>query len=163
MSFRLLLSAAVATTAALALVSCQGVEGSHITGIADLPLKTTQVPGRDWQQSPLRANAKYLLYGANTRQQKADRLGDYYHVRWYDADPTQPVKLVMRYTQALTASKEFTRTIDYPAPRESTGSYKAEFFFNGADRKKGGDILTWRIELYSGDKLVDSRQSYLWE
>ncbi len=162
MSFRLLLSAAAAT-AAFSLVSCQQTGWTHITGIADLPLKTTAVPGKAWQQSPLRANSLYLLYGTNTKKQKVDRIGDYYHVRWYDADPTQPVKLVMRYTQARTASEELTHTIDYPAPRESAGSHKAEFFFNGPERKKGGDILTWRIELYSGGKLVDSRQSYLWE
>ena len=163
MSLRLLLSAALATCAASALVSCSGTEGTHITGMADLPLKTTELPGTSWQQSPLRANAQYLLYGTNTRSQKKDRLGDYYYVSWYDADPTQPVKLVMTYTQARTASQLFTRTIDYPAPRESVGSHKAEFFFNGEERKLGGDILTWKIDLYAEGKLVDSRHSYLWK
>ncbi len=159
MSFRLLLSAAAA---ALALASCQTAT-TRIVGMADLPLKTTEVPAMSWQQSPLRANAQYLLYGTNTAKQKADRLGDYYYVEWYDADPTQPVKLVMHYTQARTASKQFTRTLEYPAPREDAGHHKAEFFFNGPERKDGGDILTWKVELYSGGKLMDSRQSYLWE
>ncbi len=160
MSFRLLLSAAAAT-AATALVSC--TQTTHISGIADLPLKSTQVPDMSWQTSPLRANAQYLLYGTNTERQKAARLGDYYYVNWYDAAPTRPAKLVMRYTQARTASKLFTRTIDYPAPREGRKTRKTEFFFAGEERKHGGDILTWRIELYLDDKLVDSRQSYLWE
>ncbi len=163
MSFRLLLSAAAASLAALALVSCQGTETSRITSMADLPLKSTKVPDMAWQQSPLRANAQYLLYGTNTAKQKQERIGDYYYVSWYDADPTQPVKLVMTYTQARTASKLFTRTIDYPAPRAKAGSCKAEFFFNGEERRKGGDILTWKVELYVGGKLMDSRQSYLWE
>ncbi len=162
MSFRLLLSAAAATLA-MSLVSCSGTDASRITGIVDLPLKTTTVPDMSWQQSPLRANAQYLLYGTNTKKQRSTRLGDYYYVDWYDADPTKPVQLVMRYTQALTASKLYTRTIDYPAPRESTGSHKAEFTFNGEERRLGGDILTWRMELYVDGEMVDSRQSYLWE
>ncbi len=160
MSFRLLLSAAAT---AMALVSCSGTDTPHITGIADLPLKTTEVPDMSWQKSPLRANAQYLLYGTNTEKQKSSRLGDYYYVNWYDAEPTRPAKLVMRYTQARTASQLYTRTIDYPAPRDKARTLKAEFFFNGEERRRGGDVLTWRIELYSDGKLVDSRQSYLWE
>ncbi len=163
MSFRLtLLSAALATVAAT-LVSCQGTGTSRITSMADLPLKSTDLPDTSWQKAPLRTNAQYLLYGANTHRQKIARLGDYYYVNWYDADPTRPARLVMHYTQARTASKLFTRTIEYPAPREKAEGRKAEFFFNGEDRKRGGDILTWRVELYVGDDLVDSRQSYLWE
>ncbi len=162
MSFRLLLSAAAATTA-MALVSCSSSETTRITGLVDLPLKTTAVPDTSWQQSPLRANAKYLLFGTNTRAQRAARLGDYYYVDWYDADPSLPVKLVMHYTQARTASKILTRTIEFPAPRKRARSYKSEFIFNGPERRQGGDILTWRIELYVDGKMVDARQSYLWE
>ncbi len=162
MSVRLLLSA-VAATAVLSLVSCSGTDASRITGVADLPLKSIGVPGTSWQMSPLRANAQYLLYGTNTKAQKINRIGDYYYVDWYDAEPARPAQLVMHYTQARTASQLFTRTIDYPAPRESTGTRKAEFFFNGKERRLGGDILTWRIELLVDGKVVDSRQSYLWE
>ncbi len=162
MSIRLLLSAATATVV-LTLVSCQGTKASRITGIVDLPLKTTEVPGTDWQQSPLRANTKYLLFGTNTGKQRMERLGDYYYVDWYDAEPTRPAKLVMRYTQARTASKLYTRTIDYPAPRDKARERSAEFFFTGEERKLGGDILTWRMELYADGKMVDSHQSYLWE
>ncbi len=160
MRLRLLLSAAAAV-GMLTLASC--TQTTCITSIADLPLKTTAVPPMSWQESPLRANTQYLLYGANTRKEKYDRLGDYYHVNWYDAEPTRPVKLVMQYTQALTASQILTRTIEHKEPRKSSGSRKEEFFFNGEERRKGGDILTWRIELYVDGKLVDSRQSYLWE
>ncbi len=160
MSLRLLLSA-VTAAGVLTLAAC--TQTTRITSVADLPLKTTGLPGMSWQESPLRANAQYLLYGANTRKQKADRIGDYYHVSWYDAEPTRPVKLVMQYTQALTASEVLTRSIDYPEPREKAGTRKEEFFFNGEERRKRGDILTWRIELLIDGKVVDSRQSYLWE
>ncbi len=163
MSSRLPLLSVALAAAAMTLVSCSGSGRTHISGIVDLPLKTTQVPDFSWQQSPLRANSKYLLYGTNTARQKKERLGDYYYVDWYDADPSLPVKLVMHYTQARTASQIHTRSIDYDAPRKSPRSYKAEFFFNGEARKLGGDILTWRMELYVDGKMVDSQQSYLWE
>ncbi len=162
MSLRQLLSVATVVST-LTLVSCSGTDTTRITGIADLPLKTTELPDMSWQKSPLRANATYLLYGTNTEKQKTSRIGDYYYVDWYDAEPTRPVKLVMRYTQARTASKLYTRTIDYPAPRDKARTNKAEFFFNGEEHKLGGDILTWRVELYVDGKMVDSRQSYLWE
>ncbi len=148
--------------AALVLVSCQ-TQGTRITDMADLPLKSTAVPGMYWQMSPLRANAKYLLYGANTKKQRADRVGDYYYFWWYDAEPQKPVKLVMRYTQARSASEELSRTIEYKEPRDKAREHKATFFFAGPERRRNGDVLTWRTELYVDGELKDSRQSYLWE
>ncbi len=153
----LLLAAATALLSA----SCSAPR-SHITDMVDMPLRSTSVPGMDWQSSPLRAHAKYLLYDTNSKQQRTDKVGDYYYVWWYDADPDKPAQLVMRYTQALTASKVLTRTVDYDAPRKSAKKRKAKFFFNGPERKKNGDVLTWRVELYVDGQLRDSRQSYLW-
>ncbi len=162
MSFRMLLSAATAA-AALSLSSCSGPDASYIANVVDLPLKTIALPGKDWQQSPLRANATYQLYGTNTKKQKRARLGDYYYVNWYDAEPTKPTQLVMTYTQAKTASQPQVRTIDYSAPRKGKSTIKSEFNFNGAERRRDGDILTWKIELKVDGKVVDAKQSYLWE
>ena len=161
MRHRLLLLSALA---ALALPACQqSSRGTRITDMADLPLKSTEIPGMDWQSSPLRANAQYILFDANTRKQRENKVGDYYYFWWYDAEPQKPVKLVMRYTQALTASKELSRTIEYKEPRAKAKEHKATFFFAGPDRRREGDVLTWRVELYVDGKLVDSRQSYLWK
>ncbi len=162
MSIRLLLLA-ITTTTALSLSSCSGPATSHISGVVDLPLKHTAIPGSDWQHAPLRANATYHLYKMNTRKQKANRIGDYYYVDWYDAEPTKPTQLVMTYTQAKTASRLLTRSIDYPAPRKGKGTTKAVFEFNGPERHQDGDILTWKMELKVDGKVVDSCQSYLWE
>ncbi len=162
MSFRLPLFATAAPLV-LALVSCSGTDTPRITGVVDLPLKTSTTPDMSWEKSPLRANAQYLLYGANTNKQRIARVGDYYYVEWYDAEPSRPAKLVMTYTQALTASKLYTRTIDYAEPRDKARTIKAEFAFNGEERKLGGDILTWRLELFVDGRKVDSCQSYLWE
>ncbi len=160
MRCRLLLLSALAT---LALASCSQTRGTRITDMADLPLKSTELPDMSWQSSPLRANAQYLLYGANTTRQRQDKVGDYYYFRWYDAEPQKRVKLVMHYTQALTASKVLTRTVEYNSPRPRAGEQKATFFFAGPERRSKGDILTWRVELYVDGELKDARQSYLWK
>ncbi len=151
-----------ATLATLALASCQ-TQSTRITDMVDLPLKNTYVPSMDWQVSPLRANAQYLLYGAHSKKQRANRVGDYYYFWWYDAEPQKPVKLVMRYTQSLSASKELSRTLEYNEPRAKAKEHKSTFFFAGPERQKNGDVLTWRVELYVDGVLKDTRQSYLWE
>lgn len=145
------------------LAACAQVQTTRITDLVDQPLKTTELPGWEWSKAPLRANARYAMYRAHTASQRKERLGDYYYLDWYDAEPQQPVKIVMRYTQALTGMTVQTRTIDIPAPRQKAGTRSAHFFFSGPERAKGGDIMTWRIDLYSGGVLKDHRQSYLWE
>lgn len=145
------------------LASCSQYQTTGITGMADLPLKTTDLPGESWEEAPLRANAQYAMYGANSAKERKLRIGDYYFLRWYDAEPTKPVRLEMLYTQALTGADVLTRTIEYKEPREEAGARKDTFHFSGPDRAKRGDVMTWKVNLYCDGKLVDSLQSYLWE
>ena len=151
----------IVLSASALLVSC-ATEQSRIIEVTDLPLKDISPASMSWQVSPIRAHAQYVLYGAQSEKERRTRIGDYYFVDWYDADPTRPVKLEMVYTQAITASKLLTRTMEFTEPRQSAGSRKSNFFFNGEDRAKSGDIMTWRINLYVDGKLADSRHSYLW-
>lgn len=153
----------VAAALCILLGACSQQRNTALLGIDDLPLKSLELPGMDWQMSPLRAHAQYLLYSANTGAERAKRLGDYYYVRWYDAQPEKPVKLLMSYTQALTASRVLTREVELAEPRAKAGSRKTEFFFSGPERARRGDILSWKVELYVDGKLCDSRQSYLWK
>ncbi len=135
---------------------------SSIVTVSDLPLKETKLPGMDWQLSSKRANAQYVLYGANSNKERTARLGDYYYVLWYDAQPSTPARVEMLYTQAATASKVLTSAVELTKPRFSRGMRKTVFTFNGPQRAQRGDVLTWRINLYSNGRLVDSHRSYLW-
>jgi hypothetical protein len=146
---------------ALFQTACQSVEHSYITGVADVPLKDLSTPPSSWESSPLRANTLYLLHGANSNAEARNRVGDYYYVRWYDAEPNKQAKLVMRYTQALTASEELRAEQVFDAPRES-GAKMHRFEFNGPERAKRGDVLSWRVELYVDGELRDAHNSYLW-
>lgn len=145
------------------LASCAQNKPTCIVGLADLPLRTTDLPGEGWQEAPLRANAQYTMFGANSDKEKQLRIGDYYFLRWYDAEPAKPVKIEMMYTQALTGADVLTRTIEYNEPREEAGNRKDTFHFSGSERAKRGDVMTWKINLYCDGKLVDTEQSYLWE
>lgn len=148
---------------ALLAVSCTQQQTPYLVSVADLPLKTVDLPNERWQEAPLRANAQYILYGANSGREKAMRVGDYYFLNWYDAAPEKPVKVEMQYTQALTGADVLTRTVEYNEPRESAGERKEKFHFSGPDRAKRGDVMTWKMNLYCDGQLVDSMQSYLWE
>ncbi len=144
-------------------VSCSQPQTTCITNMADLPLKTTDLPGEGWKDAPMRANAQFLMYEANSTRQRELCKGDFFFIRWYDAEPQKPVRLEMQYTQALTGGDVLTRTIDYNEPREKACERRDKFHFSGEERAKGGDIMTWKVNLYLDGKLVDSRQSYLWE
>ena len=159
MRARLVLSA----VAACLLAACSQVQTPYISGMVDLPLKTTELPNERWQEAPLRANAQYVLYGANSGKERHLRIGDYYFLSWYDAEPQKPVRIEMLYTQALTGGDVLSRVVEYNEPRESCGSRKEKFHFSGPERAKRGDIMTWKVNLYCDGKLVDSLQSYLWE
>lgn len=153
----------LSSLAVVLLASCSQYQSTCITGMADLPLKSTDLPSDRWQESPLRANAQYAMFGANSTREKELCLGDYYYLRWYDAEPAKPVKVEMHYTQALTGADVLTRTVEHQEPRESAGERKETFHFSGPERARRGDVMTWKVNLYCDGKLVDSLQSYLWE
>ena len=153
----------ISASLAALLAACSSYDRSFIENVSDIPLKTTEEPGMDWAASPLRSHAKYVLYGSESKKEMEDCVGDYYFVTWYDAEPTKPVKVLMRYTQAASGSDVQVEEKVYNQPRESAASHTERFFFIGDSRRKKGDVLSWRMELYVDGKLVDSKQSYLWE
>lgn len=144
-------------------VSCSQPQTTCITDMADLPLKQTSLPSDSWKNAPVRANAQFLMFGANTQKERELRIGDYYFLRWYDAEPAKPVRVEMLYTQALTGADVLSRVVEYNEPREKAGSRREEFHFTGEERAKRGDVMTWKVNIYVDGQLADSRQSYLWE
>lgn len=101
----------------------------RITEVADLPIKGTMMYSMDWEVSPLRANYQYVFHGAHSGKARMERVGDYYFLSWYDAEPEKPVRIVMQYTQAGTASTLRSCTVEYPRPRRSAGHRKVNFQF----------------------------------
>lgn len=101
----------------------------RITELADLPVKNTTLYSMDWEVSPLRANYQYVFHGAHSHKARKARVGDYYFLSWYDAEPEKPVRIVMQYTQAGSASELRSCTVEYAQPRRSSGYRKVNFQF----------------------------------
>ncbi len=147
----------------LLLSACTSYDKTQLLGVVEYSVKTTKSYDSSWHNSSLRVNSRYIFYSANSSKEKKALLGDYYFVSWYDKDPSQDVTVQMYYTQSASGSTVLSRTQTAKAPRRGTGSQKMEFFFNGEERAKRGDVLSWKVDIYVGNELVDSKQSYLWQ
>ena len=69
------------------------------------------------------------------------------------------MRMVFRYRQAATGSA--VREIVIKAAPVVEGV--AEFQVTGSDYLEGGRVLSWHISYYRGERLVETRQSYLWQ
>jgi len=102
------------------------------------------------------------LHGAVSMEERRQRLGQYFTVQWEDPDGVgsgQP-ELVFEYQQGGTASliKRMVRRFDASQP-----AGVAEFSVIGDDYFNNGRVLTWRVTLRRGTRVIATRQSYLWQ
>ena len=72
---------------------------------------------------------------------------------------SEPVRIVFEYRQAVSGSKVLTMVQERPG----TAKGSVEFHVTGDAYLKGGRVLAWRMRLYRGGDLVDTKRSYLWE
>jgi hypothetical protein len=102
------------------------------------------------------------LHGAVSMEERRQRLGQYYTVLWEDPAGVDDgeAELVFEYQQGATASliKRMVRRFD-----ASQASGVAEFSVIGDDYFKSGRVLTWKVTLRRGSRLIATRQSYLWQ
>lgn len=115
----------------------------------------------DKKNPMMRAEQQRLLRGAVSLDQRRDRMGQYYTVRWdvRQQPVSEPLRVVFSYRQASTGSKILTQA-------HSAGELKkglCEFKVAGADYHKGGRVLSWKVQVFAGSKKLVSEQSYLWE
>ncbi|MGB1260144.1 MAG: hypothetical protein ACPG6P_08900, partial [Akkermansiaceae bacterium] len=71
----------------------------------------------------------------------------------------QPTHVVMDYQQAATGSKVLRKTHNLPA---ATPSGKVEFHVTGENYRTQGRVLSWRVRLMQGKKVLSEKRSYLW-
>lgn len=116
---------------------------------------------RDQDHGMSRGEQLKYLYGAVTKAEKMDRIGEYYNVDWVlPESDTGLAKVVFSYQLAGTASQVHRRVCEYPAEKRS-GS--AEFRHTGNDYVRYGRVLAWKLELFAGSRLCASKQSYMWQ
>ena len=123
-------------------------------------LKDIELVNRD--NKVVRAEQQKRLKGAVERSEMLARKGQYYMINWdvRGHSVTEPIQLVFKYHQAATGATELKITKDFDKT-ELKGN--CEFAVIGESYQKKGRILDWRVEVYSGTKLLSSEQSYLWQ
>jgi len=102
------------------------------------------------------------LLGAVSMEERRQRLGQYYTLRWSDPAGAGKgdVRLVFLYQQGATGSLVKRMTRDFPS---SSTDGMAECAVIGDDYFKGGKVLTWKATVTRGGRELASKQSYLWQ
>ncbi len=148
----------LATASILLSVSCASHKNE--VDVRTYHLKDTKRVKRD--NKVVRAEQQKRLRGAITNSDMAAREGLYYMIDWHllQHSVTDPIRVVFKYHQAATGAIEL-KMVENFSESETKGS--CEFAIVGEQYQKKGRALDWRVEVYSGVKLLASEQSYLWE
>ena len=138
------------------IVSCGGTR--EVLEVKQFHLRNTE-PARG-ENEVVRGEKLKRLHGAVSAAERRDRLGHYYMVRWTGPDgrENEPVRLEFDYQQAATGSTVLHLVRDLPGTAEGT----TEFQVTGPAYQTGGRVLAWRLRLFRGGALVETRRSYLW-
>jgi hypothetical protein len=141
---------------AVMLVSCGGPP--EVLAVKQFHLR--EVEAQSGESEVVRAEKLKRLHGAVSAEQHRDRLGEYFTVRWNGpaGRESEPLRLVFDYQQATTASQVLTMEQKLAGTAKGT----AEFHVSGKAYQTGGRVLAWRIRMFRGDDLVETRRSYLW-
>ena len=128
-------------------------------------LRNYQIQGQDVPM--VRGDQQKRLYGAVTLKEHEARLGQYYEVRWnlkgkehMATDSKNGALVIFRYRQASTASQLKLISKQYPAGQNNG---KIDFQIIGEEYIQKGRVLAWKAELVLGGRVVDSKQSFLWQ
>lgn len=107
----------------------------------------------------VRAEMNKRLFGAVSLEERVLRRGNYYHIRWRRLSGTAPVQILFEYRQARTGAAVKKKVLTKEASRKGSG----EIVIGGRDYLRDGHVQSWRVRLFDGEKLVATKQSYLWE
>lgn len=120
------------------------------------------IDAEDMRQAPMvRGEQMYRMRGAVSREERRQRLGQYYSIHWKkDSNAEAAVKIIMDYHQAATGAKVLTMSQDLPAA-ETSGL--VEFSVSGESYRTGGRVLAWRIRMMSGKEVISEKRSYMWK
>lgn len=131
------------------------------------PLVVKQFSLRDEKQNPedepmIRMEKERRLRGAVSMAERKERLGQYYTLLWSDpAGAGQgKVEVIFQYQQGATASRVKRMVKSFPS---QSAEGNAEFAVIGKNYFEGGKVLAWKATVQRGNKILGSRQSYLWE
>ena len=138
---------------AVVLASCGSSEQFRIR---QFHLRTDEVAdGNEF----IRAEMNKRLYGAVSEKDRELRKGHFYAVSWQRLSGAEPVKVAFEYRQQSTGATVKKQTRVLPAAVQG----ETEFQITGDDYYQNGRVLSWRMTLYDGKKVISQKQSFLWD
>lgn len=127
--------------------------GGKLSGTAPSS-KTTTV-----QDASIRFERPYRLFGAVTKLDQRERIGNYFDFFW-KARRIGDLTVRLEYKQEKLHAHIQAQEVHYPQAR---GSYKTEFKVVGDDYFDDGRVIAWRCLLIENGTIVAEKRSYLWE
>ena len=116
--------------------------------------KTTTV-----QDASIRFERQYRLFGAVTKLDQRERMGNYFDFFWRTRR-IDDLTVRLEYKQEKLHAHVQAQELFYPAAR---GNYKTEFKVVGDDYFDDGRVIAWRCLLIENGRIVAETHSYLWE
>jgi hypothetical protein len=116
--------------------------------------KTTTV-----QDASIRFERQYRLFGAVTKLDQRERMGNYFDFFW-KARRLADLTVRLEYKQEKLHAHIQAQEAFYPQAR---GNYKTEFKVVGDDYFDDGRVIAWRCLLIENERIVAETHSYLWE
>ena len=111
------------------------------------------------QDASIRFERQYRLFGAVTKLDQRERMGNYFDFFWR-ARRIADLTVRLEYRQEKLHAHTQAQEIFYPRAR---GSYKTEFKVVGDDYFDDGRVIAWRCLLIENGRIVAEVHSYLWE
>ena len=111
------------------------------------------------QDASIRFERPYRLFGAVTRLDQRERMGNYFDFFW-KARRAADLAVRLEYRQEKLHAHVQAQEISYSNAR---GSYKTEFKVVGDDYFDDGRVTAWRCLLIENGRIVAETHSYMWE
>ena len=111
------------------------------------------------QDASIRFERQYRLFGAVTKLDQRERMGNYFDFFW-KARRSADLTVRLEYRQEKLHAHVQAQEIFYPNAR---GSQKTEFKVVGDDYFDDGRVTAWRCLLIENGRIVAETRSYMWE
>src|SRR5712692_4282473 len=111
------------------------------------------------QDASIRFERQYRLFGAVTKLDQRERMGNYFDFFWKARRPAD-LTVRLEYRQEKLHAHVQAQEISYS---NALGSHKTEFKVVGDDYFDDGRVIAWRCVLIENGKIVAEDRSYAWE
>ena len=128
-------------------------KGGKLGGTAPSSKSTTV------QDASIRFERQYRLFGAVTKLDQRERMGNYFDFFWR-ARRVADLTVRLEYKQEKLHAHVQAQQISY---RSARGNHKTEFKVVGDDYFDDGRVIAWRCSLIENGQIVAETHSYLWQ